>query len=150
MGHHYEGVDPDEAGISKFEFRTDEFNVPGQEHSYNIDTIVDIADVVDNQGSLIPGEVVDAATTVLDFIQSQEGDVMVIETFLGYAESDWSLNEMWENTDYNFSEIDMATDRLEQEEVLEVNYGDVTLTDGGIEVYDAFEVLSESDVYTVI
>ena len=124
------------------EISLDNLYIPGVEESFNIETELEVGDVMHN-GDLIDGGEVAAKSTMFNFLNEYEGEQEELGIFLGYAENDWSYQEMWHESNYSRTEINQANKTLEEYGMIEMDFGDVNLTAKGEDVYRAFDILSE-------
>lgn len=136
-------VEPEKATQNEMpEITFDSFFVPGSQE-YEVAAILDVEDVME-EGDLIPAETVQARRVFGEFIEEYENDSETLGIFLGYAENDWTSEEMWRNTDYSRGELYNSTEKLEDNYgLIETDFGNVSLTQEGKDVYDAFEILAE-------
>ena len=146
MAHHYAGGSPDKA-VDNVEIPVDSdeeiITVPGSGTSYELDFKLDLEQLV-HEGDLVQAEVAAGLSVFEEFMQEYEDSETGLEVFLGYAENDWSAEEMWHNTDINRDSIYSVTEALEDNYgLVQTDFGDVELTQDGESMYETFLHLSE-------
>ncbi|PSH02324.1 MAG: hypothetical protein BRC26_01125, partial [Nanohaloarchaea archaeon QH_8_44_6] len=103
----------------------------------------ELEDVID-EGEITDAETVKAKSVMEGFSAEYEGDTETLEVFLGYAENDWTSEDMWRKSELDRDTVYSATEALEEDHgLVQTDFGDVGLTQKGSEVYEAFEILSE-------
>lgn len=145
MAHHYAGGQPTEVEVEKSDFPEPDFDsvsVPGPETEYEINFNVDLKQLM-HEGELVDAAVC-AGIPVFEEVMSEYQDSSYLEVFLGYAESDWTAEEMWQNTNMERNEIYSITEELEDDQgLIRTDFGDVELTGRGRNLYETLTYLSD-------
>lgn len=146
MAHHYAGGSPDEA-VDNIEVPVGDDEeyiiVPGSGTRYELNFDLELDQLV-HEGDLVQAEVASGLSIFEEFMEGYEDNETGIEVFLGYAENDWSAEEMWHETDISRDSIYSVTEALEEEYgLVETDFGDVELTQDGESMYETFLHLSE-------
>lgn len=146
MAHHYAGGSPDDA-VDNIEIAVDEeaehITVPGSDASYELNFNLDLEQLV-HDGNLVQAEVAAGLSVFEEFMQEYDDSETGLEVFLGYAENDWSAEEMWHQTDMARDSIYSVTEALEEDYgLVETDFGDVELTGDGESMYETFLHISE-------
>ncbi len=119
-------------------------HIPGRSDEYQIEIDLDKDELIED-GELLDASVVNARRTVKEFIG--EEDYEAVGIFLGYAENDWTRQDMWRESEYGRGEVFAATNRLDQNYgLVEVGANIVDLSEKGEEAYEFFKLLSEDEL----
>lgn len=146
MAHHYAGGPPVEA-VNNLEIPVDEgvenIRLPGSDASYELDFDLDLGQLV-HDGDLVQPEVAKGLSVFEEFMQNYKDSETGLEVFLGYADNDWTAEDMWHATDMSRDSIYSVTEALEEDYgLVETDFGDVELTRDGESMYETFLHISE-------